>query len=275
VVNGAASQLESPGLRLLNLSEAEVRRLMATTPLYADARLVADAYDRNEPAEWVAAVHAQAVLGGNIAFAAQHAQLSRPSGSFYVELVRRYKGDPQVARTPAAAANLRRTLETCADTVVQFRLAEDLRLSEVTDALTAAVPGILVRATCVCACMRNCVSVCVCVCVCVSVLGWGGASAYARAVAWERRSWCRPKLFFSVPCNNSTLPAGPRLPLRFSLSLSPTLLPTIASREGVLGAQVLTNVGLVKGDNRGRLQRAAVGRGPRRYPKALHSAPHM
>ena len=106
---------------MLNLNEPEVRRLMATVPAYSDARLVAEAYERNQPAEWVSAVYAQAVLNGNLAFAEHHALVGRPPGNFYIELVNRFRADPVAQqRGPAVLNNLRRTLETCADAVVQY-----------------------------------------------------------------------------------------------------------------------------------------------------------
>ena len=119
---------------------------MATVPAYSDARLVAEAYERNQPAEWVSAVYAQAVLNGNLAFAEHHALVGRPPGNFYIELVNRFRADPVAQqRGPAVLNNLRRTLETCADAVVQYRLADELKFTDLMDALAASVPGIQVR----------------------------------------------------------------------------------------------------------------------------------
>jgi len=138
-----ALQLQLPTARLLNLGEAEVRRLMATLPSYSDARLVAEAYERSQPAEWVNAVYTQAVLNGNLAFAEHHALVGRPPGSFYIELVSRYKADAAAqARGTAVLTNLRRTLETCPDPVVQYRLADSLKMADLMEALAANISGI-------------------------------------------------------------------------------------------------------------------------------------
>ena len=141
-----SAQLASPQLRLLNLGEGDVRRLMATLPSYSDARLVAEAYERNQAAEWVTAVYNQAVLNGNLAFAEHHALVGRPTGNFYIDLVARFRADNAATpRGPAVLANLRRAIETCPDTVVQYRLADELKFNDLAEALAASVPGIEVK----------------------------------------------------------------------------------------------------------------------------------
>jgi len=141
--NLVALQLQNPQIRLVNLSEGDVRKLMTTLPRYTDARIVAEAYEKNNNTEWVNAVYHQAIVMGNVAFAEQHCIVARPSFTFFQDLVSKFRANTAGPSGNAAhLSHLRRVIEYCNEVLYVYRVAVDLKLYDLVERLTNDFPGV-------------------------------------------------------------------------------------------------------------------------------------
>lgn len=139
-----AMQLRNPTARLINMSKEEVSRWLAQHPTFAEALLVADAYDAcPTPGDWVRPLLQQVVVAGNVQYFRDYlATLAPPSEAVCAEISSLYKIHPQ---RQALSANMQLLLDLLPNVRVRYMLARDLGMQEYAKALLTSEAGIALR----------------------------------------------------------------------------------------------------------------------------------
>lgn len=137
-----ALQIQTPQIRFIGLSQSELRKLFVTHPSFSDAYVVAEAYDITQVSEWAAPIFQHVVLNGNFGYLERFRRVFPTTSNFYQELVSKFRAEaPQLQRQPHYA-NFQKILEYCSDKIFVFKLAKELKITDLADRILQSFPGV-------------------------------------------------------------------------------------------------------------------------------------
>jgi hypothetical protein len=132
-------QIQMVDKALLNLSAKSVAHFISHHPNFRESLIVAEAYDKCGPSEWVTPIFQQVVLGGNEEYLDHIQQAIILPASIFTDVMALWLAGEREERQ-ATASNFRDLLETCRDKQVALTIASQVGLGRYAVELLQAYP---------------------------------------------------------------------------------------------------------------------------------------
>lgn len=132
-------QVQMVDKALLNLTGKSVAQFIAGHPNFRESLIVAEAYDKRGPGEWVMPLFQQVVLGGNIDYLDELHQAIILPASTYTE-VKSLWMQSELEERQDTASNFREFLETCRDKAEALKIATEVGLTRYAAELVSNYP---------------------------------------------------------------------------------------------------------------------------------------